>query len=163
MGLKTPALFTSQGYYVFLGKSTKKGTVLLLLLCNNSPQTAHLKQRLLSHRFLGSRIWAQLSWMPMGSASLTSLSSVHQSELWSRLKAWLGSCGVRSFSELARVTVFRIQFLASCSPQASLSSLWTSLQNCSQCGSRLYQSKGAREQVSRSRMEAGLSVTWSWK
>ena len=29
----------------------------------------------------------------------------------------------------------------------------------SQCGSWLHQSKGAREQVSRSRMQAGLSVT----
>lgn len=62
-------------------------------------------KHLLSHRFCGSAIWIDSCWMSL--AQHLSYASVSEAAVVEPQchSAWLGSCGVRSFSELAQVCV----------------------------------------------------------
>lgn len=83
-------------------------------------------KHLLSHRFCGSRIWTHLCWLSLAQHLSYACSQSCQLEPQCHLKAWLGSCGVRSCSDLAQVFV-RIQSLAGRLLGACLNCMWASL------------------------------------
>lgn len=80
------------------------------------------------------------------------------------LKVWLEGCGARSFSKLSHVITSRIQFLAGCWLEASLSSLHVDLSyrtaHNMEAGFLRANEQGNK---SVSKMEASPFVTWSWK